>query len=113
MRSRRQFLQEMLAATAAAAATNRLSLAAESSSGEVQSKSPTEKLGVAVIGVNGRGNEHIHAWTGRKDVEIRYIVDPDSAVGGKRTQEVAKKQGRAPEFVQDLRKRSTINQSTS
>jgi predicted dehydrogenase len=107
MRTRRQFLHEMLAATAAASAASRVTLAAESTSADGQSSSPNEKLGVAVIGVNGRGKEHIRSWLGRKDVEIRYIVDPDEAVGGARTEEVAKQQAKtqrkAPKFVRDLR----------
>ncbi len=101
-RSRRQFMQEMIAATSAAAAAGASSaLAAENESAE--STSPSEKLGIAIIGVNGRGQSHIGAFLNRKDTEILYIVDADEKVGQKRVAEIAKKQTRAPKFVQDMR----------
>lgn len=101
-RNRRQFLEESMLATAAAVAANSgLPLRAE----DVQSKSPNEKLGVAVVGVKGRGGSHIGAFAGRKDTEILYIVDVDREIGGSRATEVGKRQGgKTPEFVEDLRK---------
>ena len=102
-RTRRQFLEDsMFAAAAAAAAGSAGSLLADES--EPQSSSPNERLRVAVIGVNGRGNTHIGAFAGRKDTEIVYICDADRNVGEKRVEEVAKRQGRKPEFVEDIRK---------
>ncbi len=68
-----------------------------------QSKSPNEKIGVAVIGAGGRGNEHLSAFSGRSDAEILYICDVDSKTGGGKVNGVEKKQGRAPKFVQDFR----------
>ena len=100
-RTRRQFLEEAMwagAATAAAAATPSLSMADEK-----QSSSPGEKLGVAVVGVKGRGGSHIGAFAGRKDTEILYICDVDSSIGNSRADGVAKKQSRRPKFVQDIR----------
>ena len=50
-RSRRQFMQEMIAATSAAATAGASSAwAAENESAEKVSTSPSEKLGVAIIG---------------------------------------------------------------
>ena len=101
--TRRRFLEDsMLAAAAAAAAgaTGNL-LAADD---DPQSKSANEKLSVAIVGVNGRGTEHISAYLKRDDTEITYIVDPDERVGQKRAEEIAKKQGSKPTFVKDLRK---------
>lgn len=101
-RSRRQFMQDMIAATAAVGGAGISSAwAAESTSKE--STSPAEKLGVAIVGVNGRGTSHMAAFAGRKDTEVLYIVDADEKVGRKRADEVARKQGRAPKFVQDMR----------
>ena len=81
IRNRRQFLEEsMLAAATAAAATTPAIVAAQ----ETQSKSPNEKLGVAVVGVRGRGGSHIGAFAGRQDTEILYICDADRDVGGRR-----------------------------
>lgn len=102
-RTRRQFLEDsMFAAAAAAAAGSAAPLWADEA--EPQSSSPNERLSVAVVGVNGRGNTHIGAFAGRKDTEITYICDADRNVGEKRTKEVAKRQGREPQFVDDLRK---------
>ena len=67
------------------------------------SNSPNEKLGVAVVGVRGRGGSHIGAFAGRRDTEILYLCDADSEVGRKRTHEVAKRQSRRPTFCEDLR----------
>jgi predicted dehydrogenase len=99
-RNRRQFLEDSMVATAAAmAAGSAPTLLAE----ENQSSSPNEKLGVAVVGVRGRGGSHIGAFAGRKDTEVLYLCDADREIGGRRVEEVAKRQGRAPQFVEDLR----------
>ena len=99
--NRRQFLEDsMVAAAAAVAARSSGQLLADDA---VQSRSPNEKLGVACVGVKGRGGSHIGAFAGRKDTEVLYICDVDSEVGGSRTKEVAKRQGREPKFEQDLR----------
>lgn len=92
----------MFAAAAAAAASSATPLFAEE---EKQSSSPNEKLGVAVVGVKGRGGTHIGAFAGRKDTEILYVCDIDTGVGEQRAKEIGKRQGdRAPQFVKDLRK---------
>jgi predicted dehydrogenase len=101
-RNRREFLEDsMVAAAAAVTAGSGAELLAE----DAQSKSPNEKLGVAVVGVKGRGGSHIGAFAGRKDTEILYIVDADREIGGNRATEVGKRQGgKVPEFVEDIRK---------
>lgn len=72
---------------------------------EPQSKSPNERLNVAVVGVKGRGGTHIGAFAGRKDTVITYICDADSDIGQSRAKEVAKRQGDVePKFVEDIRK---------
>jgi predicted dehydrogenase len=103
-RSRRQFLEDSMLVAAAAVATNSAGplLAADEPE---QSKSPNEKLGVAVIGVKGRGGSHIGAFAGRKDTEILYVCDVDRTIGPQRAGEIAKRQnGRAPVVVEDIRK---------
>lgn len=101
-RTRRQFLEDSMFAAAAAVAA--------SSAGQVvgqtapQSTSANEQLSVAVIGVRGRGNSHLGAFTGRQDTAVTYVCDADGSVGEKRAAEVAKRQGgRAPKFVTDMR----------
>jgi predicted dehydrogenase len=102
--SRRRFLEDsMFAATAAALA----GVAAKDARAEERpvSKSANERLSVAVIGVRGQGNGHLGAYsqTDRYNTEVTYICDADEAIGRKRVEEIAKKQGRAPQYVQDLR----------
>ena len=88
-RNRRQFLEDSMFATAAAvAATSPNALFAAD---DQQSRSPNEKLGVAVVGVRGRGNSHLGAFAGRKDTEVLYVCDVDRDVGGRRAEQVAKR----------------------
>ncbi|HEX5104742.1 MAG TPA: Gfo/Idh/MocA family oxidoreductase [Pirellulaceae bacterium] len=103
-RNRREFLEDSMFAAAAAAAagsSGRL-LAGES---DVQSKSPSERLHVAVVGVKGRGGSHIGAFAGRQDTLITHVVDIDSNIGPQRAKEVGKRQGGIePQWVEDVRK---------
>ena len=96
--SRRLLLEQMLLATGAVAAgSSHELLAAETAP---QSKSPNERLSVAVIGVRSRGGDHAKAYDAREDCVISYICDADSAVG----EGVAAKFKSKPKFVQDLRR---------
>jgi predicted dehydrogenase len=65
------------------------------------------RLNVAVIGVNGRGMDHVGGFTNPRtnlNCVITHICDADSAVIGRAVQRVAKVQGREPQYVQDLRR---------
>src|SRR3954469_19060763 len=77
-RNRRQFLEDSMFAAAAAA------MAAHDGrptyAQEPQSKSPNERLNVAIAGVTGRGASHIGNLAGRNDVTVTHIVDVDSGV---------------------------------
>jgi predicted dehydrogenase len=100
-RNRREFLEDSMFAAAAAVAAS--SWTAASGQEQQQSTSPNERLGVAIVGVRGRGGSHIGAFAGRKDTEVLYICDADRSIGTKRAEEVARRQGRKPQFVEDLR----------
>lgn len=39
-----------------------------------------DRLRIAVAGLNGRGRSHIDGWLGQDNVEIAYLIDPDSKV---------------------------------
>jgi len=96
--SRRLFLQEtLLVAAAAAAGSSRVLLGAETAK---QSKSPNERLSVAVIGVRSRGGDHAKAFDAREDCTVTYICDADAAVG----ERVAARFKGNPKFVQDMRR---------
>ena len=58
---------------------------------------------MAIVGVGGRGGDHIDEFLDNPDTEIAYIVDADEKIGQQRAEAVGKKQGRAPKFVQDMR----------
>ena len=101
-RNRREFLEDSMLATAAAVAAK--SPAPLFAAEPLPSNSPHERLGVAVVGLRGRGGSHIGAFAGRRDTEILYLCDVDLEVGLKRTGEVAKRQGRVPRYEADLRR---------
>lgn len=64
---------------------------------------PNSILGVAVVGVRGRGGSHLDAFVRDKRTEVRFIVEVDEKVAAQRREQVAKKQGRAPKVVRDMR----------
>jgi len=101
-KSRREFLEDsMFAAAATAAMTAPATLLAAETK---QSKSPNEKLSVAIVGLKGRGGAHISGFAGRDDVDVTYICDADTQFAESRAESIAKRQGRKPQFEQDLRK---------
>ncbi len=74
-----------------------------SCSGQAHSQSPNEKIGVCVVGVNSRGNEHIRGFDKDPRTEIRVIVDIDESVGLQRVAKVKQMQGKEPAFFKDVR----------
>lgn len=101
--SRRDFLEQSMFAAAGAAAlgTSIHYLPAA----DKQSSSPNEKLRVALLGVNGRGQAHLSAFTRRKDTEVVAVVDPDESVGMKKgVGNVYKFTKKKPAYYKDLRK---------
>ncbi len=97
--SRRTFLKHGIAAGAAAA----LTMAGGKTSRRVFGAN--DRIRIAVAGINSRGQEHLAAYCAMKDqVEIAYLVDPDSRLFDSRTKFVQDKAGDNPKCVQDLRK---------
>ena len=101
--TRREFLENSMFATLAAAAGNagigQLTYAAEEGS-----SSPNERLRVAVLGVHNRGRSHMRGFMPRKDCEIAAIVDPDETIGmTKGVKFVEKETGKKPTFYKDMR----------
>jgi predicted dehydrogenase len=70
--NRRRFLQ----GTSAAGAS--LLITGTRASGQVVGAN--DRLRVAVIGVNGRGQAHISGYQSQDNVELAYLVDPDTRV---------------------------------
>jgi len=63
-----------------------------------------DRLRVAVIGVNGRGQAHMSAFAKLPNVEVSHLVDVDSAVLTKRAGEFAAKGNAAPKIARDYRR---------
>ena len=103
--TRRRFLQVSMAAGSSA------SLGVCISNGASRGRTPVprkvlganDRIRVAVAGLNGRGNSHIDEYLKMKDVEIAYLVDPDSRLFEKRIKKIAEKKAK-PQGVQDLRR---------
>ena len=108
---RRDFMKNSAALSAAlaglAAEGDRLK-AADEKAGEAASS--TKKAGandilrVAVIGVRGRGMDHVGGFLNQPDCRITTICDVDLSVTGKAKKAIASKYGSEPTVEQDLRK---------
>ncbi len=98
---RRRFLEESMLATAAAvAATSGSSLLAADNA----SSSANGRLGVACVGVRGRGGSHLNFFSSSQETEVVAIVDVDEQVLENRAKQVGQRQGREPAKYVDLRK---------
>jgi predicted dehydrogenase len=64
----------------------------------------SDRVRIAVVGVRGRGKDHVAELAGIPNVEIAAICDIDSNVVGPAIRIVQEKQGRTPYFVQDFRR---------
>ncbi len=69
---RRQFLQGSVAVGGT------LMLSGKRAAGRVLGAN--DRLRIAVVGVNGRGQSHINGFQSQENVEIAYLVDPDEKV---------------------------------
>src|SRR5689334_2695272 len=71
---------------------------------QTQPAGANEKLRVAVIGTNGRGEAHIDCLGGLPGVEIAYICDVDDRAITKGIKAAAKRQTTEPKGAKDFRK---------
>src|SRR5438309_607056 len=94
--TRRTFLRNTLATAAT------VTIAGTKSSGRVLGANDAIRVGVA--GIHGQGNGHIEQYVGLKDVQITYLIDPDSRLFASRSAPIKEKWGRPPTCVQDIRK---------
>ncbi|MFD2522592.1 Gfo/Idh/MocA family protein [Emticicia soli] len=63
-----------------------------------------DRLRVAVIGVNGRGKDHISGFMKHENVEVATLCDVDKVVLQERATDFEKKYGKKVQTEQDLRK---------
>ncbi|KAA3614391.1 MAG: gfo/Idh/MocA family oxidoreductase [Planctomycetota bacterium] len=94
--SRRTFLEQSLLAAAAAATPWTPALGAAE---KRRKRRPNDRLGLAVIGVRGRGRGHIGAWKQSPDADVVAICDADQGVIGPAMKSVPKAR-----YYKDLRK---------
>ncbi|HTU89655.1 MAG TPA: Gfo/Idh/MocA family oxidoreductase [Gemmataceae bacterium] len=101
--SRREFLHDSAILGALAGA----GLGSESSAAEkavAKKGQVNDQLRVAVIGVHGRGKDHINGLAGKHNCIITTICDADSAVIGDAMKRTEAQQKKLPRFEQDIRK---------
>jgi predicted dehydrogenase len=98
--SRRHFLGNSALAAAAAAVSSIPVLGSEFR----RSVGVNEKLRIAVIGVKGRGLEHLSQWLKMADVEVAAICDIDENIIHGAVDLIEKKSGKKPAYFKDLRK---------
>ena len=67
-------------------------------------ESANNRIRLAVLGVHGRGRDHISAFGGMPDVEVAMLCDPDGEVLAKRASSVDGRFGRKVATHQDLRR---------
>jgi predicted dehydrogenase len=63
-----------------------------------------DRVRAAVLGVNGRGGNHIEGMQGLENVEVACLCDPDSEVLAKRAGEFEAKYGKKVKAEKDLRR---------
>ena len=63
-----------------------------------------DKIRVAVLGVNGRGTDHIGGFMKLPNVEVACLCDPDLIILSQRAKEFEKKYSKKVDQKQDLRK---------
>ncbi len=103
--NRRDFLHDSATLAAALAGAWGGAAAAEPSRSKASAKgAASEQLQVAVLGVHGRGREHVHGFAGRHDCVVATICDVDQAVIGPAMKAAERAQGKAPRYEQDLRR---------
>lgn len=103
--TRRALIEDaLLASTAAAlaAAGGTRAFAEEKAVG--RTVGPNDMIRIAVIGVRGRGKDHIKGYLPFKDVEIVALCDADTSVIPGAAELITKAGKPAPKAVQDLRR---------
>jgi predicted dehydrogenase len=98
---RRRFLQSSTALAAGLSAVNVSALADEKPGKKI---GPNDTIRVAILGVRGRGMEHVQGYTRCKDARITTICDVDTRVVGRAVSACETAYGKAPKVVQDLRR---------
>lgn len=101
--SRRDFVEHALVLAGVALASGpRHGSGAERA--PAHSGTPSEKVRVAVIGVNGQGSAHLGEWLRTPEADVVAICDVDPAAYERACQKQFKGATHPPEYVQDVRR---------
>jgi predicted dehydrogenase len=92
--TRREFVKGSIAAMAT------ITIAGTKASGQV--RGANDRIRIAVAGLNGRGSAHVGAYVGMPNVEVSYLVDPDTRTYRSRLEQVGERP--APYLVKDIRR---------
>jgi predicted dehydrogenase len=99
--NRRQFGRRAAKLAAASSAFSLFTIAGTKASGRVIGANDTIRL--AIAGINGRGGSHIAAFGEMKNVQITYLVDPDTRLHASRAADVNKLNHITPKTITDIR----------
>jgi predicted dehydrogenase len=102
--SRRRFLEQSLAAAAAGMAVAGGGEAASAAEPMRRRVAANDKIHIAVIGFNSRGQNHIDDYLKQPGVELVALCDADNNVLNRGIASVEKKSGAKPKGYQDIRK---------
>jgi predicted dehydrogenase len=102
--NRREFLKDSAALSAALAGFSQFGRSVAEETKSVKKGDVNSQLRVAVVGVHGRGKDHVSSLAGRPDCFVATICDCDQAVIGSAMTTAEKKQHKTPKFEQDIRK---------
>jgi predicted dehydrogenase len=103
-RNRRDFLHDTAALAALVAGTNLTGCSAAEPTTAENKNQPSEQLHVAIVGVHGRGLDHVGGFTGKHGCVVTTICDVDEGVIGPAMSRIEKVQGKAPRYEKDIRK---------
>ncbi len=96
--NRRRFLKTTAAASAA---FSTFTISGTRASGQVLGAN--DRIRVGVCGIHGRGTSHMEGFTEQENVEVSYLVDPDSRLFESRSAMIQERAGNTPRCVQDVR----------
>jgi predicted dehydrogenase len=91
---RREFLR--------ASAASAISLSALTAAGAADR--PNERVIVAVMGLHGRGKDHIRGFSSFDEAEVAYLIDPDDHTIPAALKELLKRQKKEPKVEKDVRR---------
>lgn len=98
--NRREFLENSFSVGAALACAGGLKAVQAQ---ETAPKKTGDKINVCVVGVNGRGGEHIRGFSNNPDSIVYAIVDVDQRVGESKAALIEKEYKHRPKVYTDLR----------